>query len=166
MRWFMDPFYRLLEGGRHPAAAEIAGRPPGASDFSELEGARQALLVSFKRNGEAVSTPVNCALTEDGRLYFRSEPHTAKMKRMARCPRVLVGPCNVRGRPRGPLAEGRARVLPAEASQSAYEAIRANWSPMVWPSEMAMDRVGVEVAYVEVVSAGSDERAPAVVGDA
>ena len=166
MRWFMDPFYRLLEGGRHPAAAEIAARPPGASDFSELEGARQALLVSFKRNGEAVSTPVNCALAEDGKLYFRSEPHTAKMKRMARTPRVLVGPCNVRGKPRGSLAEGRARILPAEESQPAYEAIRANWSPMVWPSEMAMDRLGVEVAYVEVVSTGSDERAPAVVGDA
>jgi PPOX class probable F420-dependent enzyme len=162
----MDPFYRLLEVGRHPDAAEIARQPPGASDFSEWEGIRQALLVSFKGNGEGVSTPVNCALTEDGKLYFRSEPHTAKMKRMARTPRVLVGPCNVRGKPRGSLAEGRARILPAEESRPAYEAIRANWSPMVWPSEMAMDRVGVEVAYVEVVSTGSDERAPVVVDDA
>jgi hypothetical protein len=37
---------------------------------------------------------------------------------------------------------------------------------MVWPSEMAMDRLGVEVAYVEVVSSGSDERAPVVIDDA
>lgn len=161
----MDPFYRLMEGARHPDAAEIAGQPPAASDFSELEGARQALLVSFKRNGESIPTPVSCALTEDGKLYFRSEPHTAKMKRIARDPRVLVGPCNVRGKPRGSLAEGRARILPAEESKPAYKAIRANWSPMMWPSEMAMDGVGVELEYVEVIAAGSDESTPAL-GDA
>lgn len=150
MRWFMDLFYPLMERGRHRKAAEIAEQPPAASDFEALCSARQALVVSFKRNGDPVPTVVNCALSEDGALYFRSEPHTAKIKRITNNPRVLVGPCNLRGKPRGALAEGQARVLPTADSDIAYELIRKNWGPSMWPSEMAMDRLGVEVAYVEI----------------
>jgi hypothetical protein len=35
----------------------------------------------------------------------------------------------------------------------------------MWPSEMAMDRVGVEVAYVEVIPADSGERPLTAVDD-
>jgi len=157
MRWFMDPFYSLTERGRHPAATEIAAQPPGAADFAGLQGARQALIVSFRRNGDPMPTPVNCALAEDGRLYFRSEPHTAKMRRIDANPRVLVGPCSIRGKPRGPLAEGRARILPAGESQPAREAIRRNWSLAMRPGEVAMDSLGVSLAYVEIVGAARAE---------
>jgi uncharacterized protein len=148
----MDLFYPLMERGRHRQAAEAAKLPPTAADLEGLRGARQALLVTFKRSGEPVPTPVNCAISEEGRAYFRSEPQTAKIKRIESNPRVLIGPCNIRGKPRGPLAEGRARVLSAAESKPAYSLIRGNWNPAVWPSEMAMDRLGVPVVYVEVRS--------------
>lgn len=152
----MDLFYPLMEGARHRKAAEIAQEEPGTTGFEALRGGRQALVVTFKRNGEGVPTPVNCALSYDGRLFFRSEPHTSKIRRIANEPRVLVGPCNVRGKPRGPLAEATARVLEPEESDSAHALVRGNWSPMMWPSEMAMDGLGVEAVYVEVVAVGSD----------
>jgi uncharacterized protein len=150
MRWFMDLFYPLMERSRHRSATEIAERAPGAVDFAGLEGARQALLVTYKRSGEPVPTVVNCALSEDCKLYFRTEPQTAKVKRIANDSRVLVGPCNLRGKPRGELAVGRARILPEAESETAYALIRANWSATMRPSEMAMDGLGVEVVYVEV----------------
>jgi PPOX class probable F420-dependent enzyme len=153
MRWFMDLFYPVMEGARHRKAKGVAQQPPGAVDFESLATARQALVVTFKRSGEPVPTPVNCALSDDGRLFFRSEPHTAKVKRLASEPRVLVGPCNVRGKPRGPLAAGTARTLAPDDSEQAYRLIRKNWSAAMWPSEMAMDRLGVEVVYVEVKAA-------------
>jgi PPOX class probable F420-dependent enzyme len=164
MRWFMDLFYPLMERARHSEAGEIAAKPPSASGFEGLCGARQALVVTFKRSGEAVPTPVNCALSDDGRLFFRSEPHTAKIKRIANNPRVLVGACSMRGKPRGPLAYGTARVLATEESARAYGLIRRNWSPTMWPSEMAMDRLGVDAVYVEVVARSPARTAGAAAG--
>jgi PPOX class probable F420-dependent enzyme len=146
----MDLFYPLMERSRHPKASEAVQEPPTAADLEGLRGARQALVVTFKRSGEPVPTPVNCAISEDGRAYFRSEPQTAKIKRIESNPRVLIGPCNIRGKPHGPLAEGRARILSAAESEPAYTLIRDNWSSAMWPSEMAMDRLGVSVVYVEV----------------
>lgn len=152
----MDASYRLMELSRHRKAAEIARRPPKAEGFAELEGARQALVVTYKRSGEPVPTVVNCALSEDERLYFRSEPQTAKVKRIGNDPRVMVGPCSVRGKPRGGMASGRARILAPEESKHAYELIRGNWSLAMRPSELAMDRLGLEVVYVEVTPVPAD----------
>jgi PPOX class probable F420-dependent enzyme len=146
----MDLFYPLMERGRHSKAEQAAQEPPAATDLKGLQGARQALVVTFKRSGEAVPTPVNCAISDDNKVYFRSEPQMAKVKRIESNPRVLVGPCSARGKPRGPLAEGSARVLRADESQRAYELVRGNWSPAMWPSEMAMDRLGVSVVYIEI----------------
>jgi PPOX class probable F420-dependent enzyme len=160
MRWFMDLFYPVMERARYRRAGDAAKEQPGKWDTDALSEARQALLVTFKRSGEPVPTPVNCAVSEDGRLFFRSEPQMAKIKRIANNPRVLVGPCNVRGKPRGPLAEGLARILPVEDSDLAYSLIRKNWSPTMWPSEMAMDGLGVSVVYIEVSDPGSDLDGP------
>jgi PPOX class probable F420-dependent enzyme len=149
----MDLQYRVLDRGRHPRAFEAAREPGAAHDFSALRGARQALVVTFKRSGEAVPTPVNFGLDAEGRLYFRSEPHVAKVRRLRRDPHVRVAPCNLRGKPLGPMAEGRARVLPAEEEQRAYDALDANWSPAMKVLEKGADRLPVEMIYVEVVPA-------------
>ncbi len=151
MRWFMDLSYPLMKRARHRKAAEVARQAPTAADFDGLGKARQALVVTFKKSGEPVPTPVNCGLAKDGKLYFRSEPHVAKIKRINNNPCVLVGPCNICGKPRGPLAQGTARILSTEESRQAYKVLRAKWSPWMWPSEMAMDRLGVEVIYIEVI---------------
>ena len=146
----MDLLYPLMERARHPQAGKAGQERAAETDLEGLRGSRQALVVSFKRSGEAVATPVNCAISEQGRAYFRSEPQTAKIRRIEDNPRILVGPCNIRGKPRGPLAEARARILSAEESKRAQALIRENWSVAMRPGELAMDRLGVEVVYVEV----------------
>lgn len=158
MSRLLDLSYKAMDRARHPKAAEVSRQSPGAADLEGLRDARQALLVTFKRSGEPVPTPVNCGLSDDNRLYFRSEPHTAKIRRITNNPRVLVGPCDMRGKPRGPLAEGTARILPSTQRKRAHATIRANWSPAIWPSEMAMDLLGVKVVYVEIIPVGAQHR--------
>jgi len=147
--------YELYDRMRHRRAFEVAQQQGTASDFNGFEGARQCLIVTFKRSGEPVPTPVNFGLSEDGKLYFRSEPHVPKIRRLQNNPHVRVCPCNVRGKPIGPLVEASARTLPEAENDRAYAIIDANYRPEVRLLERGYDRIGVPVAYVEVVPAAS-----------
>jgi PPOX class probable F420-dependent enzyme len=149
----MDAQYKLYDRMRHPRAFEVAREEGTAADFESLRGARQALVVTFKRSGEPVPTPVNFGLDGDGKLYFRCEPHVAKIRRINNDPHVRVCACNFRGKPTGPVAEGRARVLPPEEKDRAYDAIAANWAPGVRQYERTGDLLGWDLVYVEVTPA-------------
>ena len=144
--------YKVFDRMRHPRAFEVARETGTAHDFEAFRGARQCLLVTFRRSGEPVPTPVNFGLSDDGGLYFRSEPHVGKMKRVRRDPHVRVCPCSVRGKPTGPLVEGRARILPESENERAYAIVASNWRPDVKLLERAYDRIGVPEVYVEVTA--------------
>jgi uncharacterized protein len=149
MRWLVDLQYRVLDRMRHRQAFEVGRRPGTAADFDGLGGARQCLVVTFKRSGEPVPTPVNFGLA-GGRLYFRSEPRSAKVRRIAHDPRVKVCPCNLRGRPTGPIVEGRARVLAGAKAEAADAALAGNWTTSMKVMERGLDRLPIEMVYVEV----------------
>jgi PPOX class probable F420-dependent enzyme len=149
----MDIQNRVLDRMRHPRAFEVAREPGSAADFEALRGARQALVVTFRRSGDPVPTPVNFGLDDEGRLYFRSEPHVAKIRRIRRDPHVRVCPCNLRGKPTGPVAEGRARVVPAAEEEHAARTVASNWSAPMRVFERGGERFGVSTVYVEVTPA-------------
>lgn len=148
--------YKVYDRMRHPRAFEVAAEPGTAPDFSGLRGARQALVVTFKRSGEPVPTPVNFGLTDDGKLIFRSEPHVAKVKRLRRDPHVRVCACNMRGKPLGPVAEGRGRVLPASEAERAHGVLERNWRADMKVFERALEGFGMPEVYVEVTPAPPD----------
>ena len=100
-------------------AAHGAAKQSTTGSFDHLKGRKYALIVTFKRDGEAVPTPVWFGLDDEGRLYFRTGPEVAKLRRIRNNPRVLVAPCTVRGKPLGPSVEGTARELPAEEKEHA-----------------------------------------------
>lgn len=140
---------------RDRRAFEAARRPGTAADLKGFDGARQCLLVTFKRSGEPVPTPVNFGLAS-GRLYFRSEPRTAKVTRIRRDPRVRVCPCNLRGKPTGETVEGRARVLTGGEAERADAALAGNWTKGMTAMERAMERLPIDLVYVEVELAPPD----------
>jgi uncharacterized protein len=150
-----DLQYRVLDRARHPRAFEAAREQGTASDFAGLVGARQCLVVTFKRSGEPVPTPVNFGVSEDGKVIFRSEPRSAKVRRISRDPHVRVCACNIRGKPTGPVAEGRARVLPDAENARADSVLASNWTAGMKLVERGLDRLPVEMAYVEVEPAAS-----------
>jgi PPOX class probable F420-dependent enzyme len=135
---------------RHRDAFRVAAEPGTARDLDGFDGAHYCLVVTFKRSGEPVPTPVLFGV-EDGKLYFRTEPDVAKVRRIRHDPHVRVGPCNWRGKPRGPLVEGRARVLSGDEADHAYGVLRRSYTFGQRIYEGALDRMPVELAYVEVV---------------
>src|SRR5256885_10189604 len=112
---------------RHRGADNAAREEPVDADFSSLGDAKQGLVVTFKASGEGVPTPVNIAQS-GGKLYFRSEPHVAKMRRLANNDVVHVCACTLRGKPTGPVIAGRARVLPDSEKHVGDHALAANWT--------------------------------------
>jgi len=93
---------------QHP----LAGGPSATAQdaLGPLRGAGLALLTSFRRNGQGVSTPVSIAVA-NGKVYFTTWSTTAKVKRLGHTPRVTLAPCTHGRRVVGPTMAGTARRL-------------------------------------------------------
>src|SRR4051794_10077287 len=76
---------------RHPKAASVGEGAPLTTGFEALDG-KYALLVTFRRNGRAIPTPIWFGLNGEN-LYVRTEADSAKVKRIRRNADVLVAPC-------------------------------------------------------------------------
>jgi PPOX class probable F420-dependent enzyme len=144
---------RFYDSVRHPSADSLATVDSTVSGFEHLRGHKYCLLVTYKRAGDAVPTPVWFGLG-DRRLYLRSEAGAGKVKRIHNNPRVRLGPCTARGKPLGPPADGRARMLDEGSDIAVAEAaLKANYGLGRRLYERAGDALGIEVVYLEVTPA-------------
>lgn len=126
-RWMESRFYTAI---RDSAAAEVADLPPSESALGEtFDGHSYCLLVSYRRNGEAIATPVWFALDGD-RLVFESDADSLKLKRIGRDPRVRIAPCSSRGRPLGAPLEATARIVDDEEAAEAERALDDKYGRM------------------------------------
>jgi uncharacterized protein len=96
----------------------IPRTPSAGHAFAALEGARYLSLVTYRRSGDPVATPVWFAAHE-GILYV----HTlgGKVKRIRHTPSVSLAPCTMGGRVTGPTVAGLARVVEDRAEAAAAE---------------------------------------------
>jgi hypothetical protein len=76
----------------------------------ELEHARYIALVTFRRDGREVTTPVWCVAL-DGKVYAYSNGNAGKIKRIRATKRVRVAPSDGRGKPLGKWSEGTGRLV-------------------------------------------------------
>lgn len=83
------------------------------SSLDSLGAASYVLVTTFRKDGSAVPTPVWVVPLPDGALGIWTVTGSGKVKRVRRDPRVLVGPCDFRGRPLGPEVSGTATVVDA-----------------------------------------------------
>lgn len=144
-------FKRPLQAARAPQAFDVLRMPVRYDDFSTLQG-RYALLVTYKRDGTAVPTPVWFA--RDGeKVYVWTEINAYKAKRLRHDPRALLAPCTARGVPTGWPVAARGRVLTEpHARARAAAVIRGSWGP----GRRLLERVSrpvTEVHYLELVPA-------------
>lgn len=143
--------FRAMDKMRHRAAFDIG--EPTATDFTGFERTRQVVLVTFKRSGEAMPSPINHGVA-DGRIYVRTDASTGKVKRIRNNPHVIVVPSSLRGKPRGRPVAGIARILPESEHAHAEQVIAANWSLPMRIFERGLDKgsaaTGVAIAYVEI----------------
>jgi hypothetical protein len=56
----------------------------------------------------------------------------------------------MRGKPTGPVVEGRARALTGAEAEAADAALAANWTGPMKAMERGLDRLPMEMTYVEV----------------
>lgn len=141
---------RLYRRLRHPAAERLDAATPAGWDPAALERHRYCLLVSFRRDGTPVPTPVWFALDTDGRrILIRSGASDGKVKRIRRDGRVLVAPCTFFGRPLGEAMEGQARILRQPEHAAAEAALRTALGLQRRVYAFFRDRA-LEPAYIEV----------------
>jgi uncharacterized protein len=78
-----------------------------------ISDGRYIAVTTFRRSGEAVSTPIRVVPVSDGRIGFWIATGSARTERLRHDPRVRVQPCDVRGRPRpgAPEVGGTAEMV-------------------------------------------------------
>ena len=104
--------------------------------FPQLRGHKYIDLVTFRKTGVGVHTPVWFA-EADGRLYIFTNPKSGKMKRIRNNPRVELAPSTMRGRPLGPFTPATARI--ASNQDAGRQAIRRKYwmarIPWIWSKD-------------------------------
>jgi uncharacterized protein len=158
------PHARPVPGRRLPGAlpaARMAARtaPPGAraiaeqprtGSVAEVAAYKRTLLLTYRRDGTPVPTPV-WAAEADGVFYVRSERASGKVKRLRRDPRMLIAPCTVRGRPLGKPLEASARLLEGvEEELRAERALAGSYGLGRALFERIMDLLRVDMGYLEI----------------
>jgi uncharacterized protein len=117
--------------------------------FDSLRGHKYALLVTFRRNGEAVPSPVWFGLDDNGVVYVKTAADVGKVKRIRRDGRVLIAPCTMRGKPTGAPVRGVARLLASEKWADAEATIAAAYGADRKISERMLGGA-VEMTFIEI----------------
>ena len=115
----------------------------------DIRGCKRSLLVTFRRDGTPVPTPV-WAAEADGHLYVRTERTAGKVKRLRNNPSLLVAPCTVRGKPLGNPFEAVARMLSRAEEPVAERALATRYGLGRAIFEWAMDVMRVDMGYLEI----------------
>ncbi|HLZ80404.1 MAG TPA: PPOX class F420-dependent oxidoreductase [Ktedonobacteraceae bacterium] len=80
--------------------------------FNALYDEPYISLTTFRKNGDAVATPVWFAQDmESGLLYIKTGGNSGKVKRIRHTPRVTLAPCTARGTTTGDVTEGNAYIV-------------------------------------------------------
>ncbi|WP_137123413.1 PPOX class F420-dependent oxidoreductase [Segeticoccus rhizosphaerae] len=107
------------------AGRQGRGRATGGY-FGALSRRTYIQLVTFRRNGTPVGTPVHLAAPPDGeRGYFRTWHTTGKAKRVRHTKRVELAPSTFRGRPVGEPIPATVRLLKGVEAKVAADLLAA-----------------------------------------
>lgn len=116
---------RVFDRLRDKGALTVADDDAMDGDLHSLRQHKYAVLVTFRRNGDAVPSPVWCAVDEHGRAYVKTTHHAGKVKRLRHDSRVVIAPSNARGKPVGTAMRGVGRVMSRDECGHAEETLAA-----------------------------------------
>jgi uncharacterized protein len=100
-------------------------------DAATLAAANYVALVSYRRDGTPVSTPVWVVGHGSG-LAVWSARKTYKVKRIERNPAVTVAPCTFRGATTGPAGAGRAPIMSGAQTATLRRTLARKYKVMGW----------------------------------
>ena len=88
------------------------------SEIERLSRGNYLLVTTFRRNGTPVPTPVWVGRDGD-ELIVWTQTRAGKVKRLRNNSTVELSECDLRGRPRGAVVKGTARILDADQTERA-----------------------------------------------
>jgi PPOX class probable F420-dependent enzyme len=93
---------------------------------------KYVLISTFRKNGDAVSSPVWIVALADGTAGFTTDEVSGKVKRMRNNSKVTLQPCNMKGTPKAGSAvvEATAEVLVGAQAQPVRDAVNKKYSVM------------------------------------
>ncbi len=98
-----------------------------------------ALVTTYRRDGRTVPTPVWVVRDGDA-LAFWTVTTAGKVKRIRRDGTVLIGPCDLRGRPTGEQVPGHAEILGPDGTARVRDLLRRKYGLMgritLWGSRL------------------------------
>lgn len=115
---------------------------------AEIHGQRYISLITFRKSGVAVPTPVWFA-EENGKLYVMTSSKLGKYKRIHNNPAVKIAPCTMRGKVTGPEFSATARIMKPEEFAAARQGINAKY----WLARVTLLWRNTD-AYLEITPAG------------
>jgi uncharacterized protein len=77
--------------------------------YQSFERGNYINIITYKKNGEPVSTPV-WFIFKDKKIFFRTSDKSGKFKRIKNNNNIKFALCNVRGKLRGEWHNGVARI--------------------------------------------------------
>ena len=106
------------------------------ADFNHLRSAKYIDLVTFRKTGAGVHTPVWFGY-DDGKLYVMTRPDSGKMKRIRNNPLVRIAASTIRGKVIGPEVGGVARLArdPQKARRSVRDKYWLARVPFLWSKD-------------------------------
>jgi PPOX class probable F420-dependent enzyme len=120
-----------------------------SSPFESLQKRQYISLTTFRKNGQAVATPVWFAVAGD-RLYVTTGRKSGKVKRIRNNAAVQVAPSDGGGKLLGPAFEATARLLPEEEAGPADEALHRKYGLQLRLFEMLWRWRGAQHIYLEI----------------
>ncbi len=115
--------------------------------FDNLGGERFISLVTFRRSGDRVATPVWFA-HEGERIVIGTFANSGKVKRLRHTEKVEIAPCNFRGLVRGSYVSGIGALLEPSSADGASEALADKYG---WQWDMFGRKLDI---YISVTPAG------------
>ena len=101
--------------------------------FASLQGRKYLNIETFRKNGQAVRTPVWFAgEPEDGapeKVYVYSTTDSGKAKRIRNNGRVRVAPCDVRGKLFGEWIESGAEIVTGTEAEHGLKLLNKKYMP-------------------------------------
>ena len=114
-----------------------------------LAAARQVVLVTYRRDGRAVATPVWAAKVGD-LAYVRTQRMSGKAMRLARDGGCLIAPCGPRGSPLGGAVRAVGRLMDGWEESVGERALAAKYGLVRRICAAGQDMLRVDMCYLEL----------------
>ena len=101
------------------------------STLQSLGAESYVRVTTYRRDGRAVPTAVWVVLDTDA-LAIWTTTRAGKVKRVRRDGTVMVGPCDLRGRPTGDEVPGHASIMDSEGTQRVRRLLAKKYGVFGW----------------------------------